>query len=57
MIAAIAEAGMAVVLVSSDFEEVIGLSHRIQVMNRGRSSGVFEHAEASRERVINLATT
>ena len=57
LVARLTRAGMAVILVSSDLEEVIGLAHRVLVMNRGQSRGVLERAEASRETVINLATT
>jgi ribose transport system ATP-binding protein len=55
-IAALAEEGMAVVVVSSDLEEVLGLSHRVLVLARGRQKGILEHGEASNVKIMELAT-
>ena len=57
MIASLARAGAAIVLVSSDLDEVLGMSHRTLVLNRGRQRAILEGSEANRESVINLATT
>nr|WP_298683537.1 sugar ABC transporter ATP-binding protein [uncultured Dongia sp.] len=57
VIAELAHAGMAVIVVSSDLDEVLGLSHRIMVLNRGRNRGILSHQEASRVAVMELATT
>lgn len=57
VIAELAHAGMAVIVVSSDLDEVLGLSHRIMVLNRGRNRGILSHHEASRVTVMELATT
>jgi ribose transport system ATP-binding protein len=43
--------------VSSDLDEVLGLSHRIMVLSRGRNKGVLNHQEAGRVGVMELATT
>lgn len=48
--------GVAVVVVSSDLEEVIGLSHRVLVLSRGQNQGILSRADATPERVIELAT-
>ena len=55
-IAGLARAGMAVVVVSSDLEEVLGLSHRILVLARGRNQGILPAAEATNVAVMKLAT-
>ena len=34
--------GMAVIVVSSDLDEVLGLSHRVMVLSRGRQSGILD---------------
>jgi ABC-type sugar transport system ATPase subunit len=47
--------GLAVLLISSDMPEVLGLSDRIAVMRRGRLVGTFEDANVSEEKVIRLA--
>jgi len=56
IIADLARAGTAVIVVSSDLEEVLGLSHRVLVLSRGRQTGVLPAAEASNVRVMELAT-
>ncbi len=55
-IAGLARAGMAVVVVSSDLEEVIGLAHRVLVLSRGRQKGILESAEATNVAIMHLAT-
>ena len=52
----LAEQGVAVVVVSSDLEEVLGVSNRILVMSAGRQTGILDHAEANDVSVMELAT-
>ena len=56
VIAGLAASGMAVVVVSSDLDEVLGLSHRIMVLARGRNQGILDRDQASRVAVMELAT-
>jgi rhamnose transport system ATP-binding protein len=49
-------AGTSILLISSEMEEVLGLSHRVGVMHDGRLAGVLNRAEATQEAVIRLAT-
>ena len=51
----LAASGVAVIVVSSELEEVLGLSHRILVMSGGRQRGVLDRADASAEAVMQLA--
>jgi rhamnose transport system ATP-binding protein len=51
----LAEQGLAVVMISSELPEVLGMSDRIAVMHAGRVAGVLERAEATQERVLALA--
>ncbi len=53
----LAKQGAAVVMVSSELPEVLGMSHRIVVVRDGTIAGVLTRAEATRERVMSLATT
>ncbi|ODN70690.1 Ribose import ATP-binding protein RbsA [Methylobrevis pamukkalensis] len=53
----LADRGMAVIVVSSDLDEVLGLSNRVMVLNRGRNRGILPHERASRVEVMELATT
>ncbi len=56
-IVALAKAGMAVVVVSSDLEEVIGLSHRVMVLSRGQNRGILDRGEATHVAIMERATT
>jgi ribose transport system ATP-binding protein len=56
VIAELAKSGMAVVVVSSDLEEVLGLAHRVMVLARGRQMGVLDRADANNVAVMALAT-
>ena len=53
----LAEAGLAIVLVSSELPEVLGLSDRVLVLREGRVTGEFTRAEATPEKVMAAATT
>jgi len=52
----LAEKGVAIIMISSELEEVIGMSDRIMVMCRGHSTTTLPVAEATVERVMALAT-
>ena len=52
----LAEQGMAIIMISSDLEEVLGMSDRIMVMSEGRSTGTLPVAEATQEKIMALAT-
>jgi rhamnose transport system ATP-binding protein len=55
LIVRLAADGMAVLLISSELEEVLGLAHRILVMRRGRVVAELGAEEASMERVMSAA--
>jgi ABC-type sugar transport system ATPase subunit len=52
----LARAGTSILLISSEMEEVLGLSHRVAVMHDGRLAGVLDRSQATQETVIRLAT-
>jgi len=52
----LADTGVAVLFVSSDMEEVLGLSDRAYVMHEGRISGQLARSELCEEAVMRLAT-
>jgi ribose transport system ATP-binding protein len=52
----LAARGAAILLVSSELEEVLRLADRVLVMHRGRIAGELARAEASEESVMRLAT-
>ena len=49
------DAGKAVVLVSSELPELIGMSDRILMLHEGRVGGVFDREEATQERLLAAA--
>lgn len=51
----LAAEGVAVIVVSSELEEVLGLSHRVLVMAAGRQQGVLDRDQATPEAVMRLA--
>ncbi len=55
LIVRLAREGMAVLLISSEVEEVLGLSHRVLVMRSGRLVAEFEGEAATDEAVMNAA--
>jgi D-xylose transport system ATP-binding protein len=52
----LAEHGVSIIMISSELEEVLGMSDRIMVMHEGRSTRTLAAAEASQERIMALAT-
>jgi ABC-type sugar transport system ATPase subunit len=55
IIAALAERGLAILLVSSELPEILGMSDRVLVMRGGRVAGRFDRAEATEERLLAVA--
>jgi ABC-type sugar transport system ATPase subunit len=49
------EHGVAILLISSEMPELIGLSDRIAVMHEGTLRGILPRAEATQERIMELA--
>lgn len=52
----LAQQGKAVIMVSSELPEVLGMSDRILVMHEGRLSGELSRDEANQEAIMHLAT-
>jgi D-xylose transport system ATP-binding protein len=56
LVAELARRGLAVVLVSSDLPEVLGMSHRVLVLSQGRQTALLEGSAATPETVMAAAT-
>nr|WP_304655137.1 sugar ABC transporter ATP-binding protein [Neorhizobium galegae] len=56
IIADLARTGVAVIVVSSDLEEVLGISNRILVLAQGKQAGILNRDEANDVSVMELAT-
>jgi D-xylose transport system ATP-binding protein len=52
----LAESGFAIIMISSELEEVLGMSDRVLVMWEGRSNGILEVGAADQERIMARAT-
>lgn len=51
----LAAQGLAILMVSSDMEEVLAVSDRIGVMHEGHLSGILDRQDATEEAIMNLA--
>lgn len=47
--------GTAIIVISSDLPEIIGISDRVLVMHKGTLSGSFDRSEMTAERILNSA--
>ena len=52
----LAAKGVSVIVISSEMEEVLGISDRIAVMHEGRLTGILDRSQFSEEAVMRLAT-
>jgi ribose transport system ATP-binding protein len=53
----LARDGVAILMVSSEMPEVLGMSDRIMVLCEGQVAGFLSRAEATQERLMELATS
>jgi inositol transport system ATP-binding protein len=56
LITFLAQEGMAVIMISSELPEVLGLCDRVMVMHEGELMGTLARGEATQERVMQLAS-
>jgi ribose transport system ATP-binding protein len=52
----LAQQGAAILMISSDLEEILGMSDRVLVMHEGELAGSLERGELSEEAIMHLAT-
>ena len=52
----LAAQGVAIIMISSELPEVLGMSDRILVMHEGRITGELQRADATQEKIMHLAT-
>ncbi len=56
IIVGLAKEGVCVIVVSSDLEEVLGVSNRVMVMAQGKQSGILSRQDANDVSIMELAT-
>jgi ribose transport system ATP-binding protein len=52
----LARQGMAILMISSELPEIMGMSDRVIVMCQGRVTGEFQRQELSQEKIMSCAT-
>ncbi len=52
----LASQGVAIIMISSELPEVLGMSDRIMVMREGRIAGILPRQEATQEKIMEYAT-
>jgi ribose transport system ATP-binding protein len=52
----LAQGGAAILMISSDLEEILGMSDRVLVMHQGELAGGLERDQLSEEAIMHLAT-
>jgi ribose transport system ATP-binding protein len=52
---ALAGRGVAILMISSDMEEILAVSHRVAVMHEGRVTGILDRAACTPEAIMQLA--
>lgn len=57
LMSSLAAQGMAILMISSELPEVLGMSDRVLVMREGRLTGHFSRAEATQETLMAAATS
>jgi ABC-type sugar transport system ATPase subunit len=56
LLSKLASQGVAILMISSELPEILGMSDRIYVMREGKITGVIDRKDATEERVMELAT-
>jgi rhamnose transport system ATP-binding protein len=51
----LAERGLAIIMISSELPEILGMSDRVAVMHAGRISGIVSRQEATQQKILSLA--
>ncbi|AMG59081.1 sugar ABC transporter ATP-binding protein [Pantoea vagans] len=56
LISELANRGVAIIMVSSELPEILGMSDRVMVMHGGRITGILNKEEADQETILSLAS-
>ncbi|MBJ7223923.1 MULTISPECIES: sugar ABC transporter ATP-binding protein [unclassified Brenneria] len=56
LISELANRGVAIIMVSSELPEILGMSDRVMVMHEGRITGILNKEDADQETILSLAS-
>jgi len=56
LISELANRGVAIIMVSSELPEILGMSDRVMVMHEGRITGILDKENADQETIMSLAS-
>lgn len=56
LMTALVEQGMSIIMISSELPEILGMSDRIYVVSEGKIAGELTKAEATQEKIMEMAT-
>ena len=56
LISELANRGVAIIMVSSELPEILGMSDRVMVMHEGRITGILDKEDADQETIMSLAS-
>ncbi len=56
LISELANRGVAIIMVSSELPEILGMSDRVMVMHEGRITGILDKDDANQETILALAS-
>ncbi len=56
LISELANRGVAIIMVSSELPEILGMSDRVMVMHEGRITGILDREAADQETILSLAS-
>lgn len=56
IIRSIADEGKAVIMISSELPEIIGMSDKILIMHNGKTAGILDGVEVTEEKILSFAT-
>jgi ABC-type uncharacterized transport system ATPase subunit len=52
----LAQEGKAIIMISSELPEILGMSDRVLVMHEGKVGGIFDRKDATQETIMRAAT-
>jgi len=55
LLRSLAHEGVSILMISSDMEEILHVSHRVAVMHEGRLTGIVERVDCTEQRIMALA--